>query len=154
MPVTPPPLQCRRDLTETLRSTTAAIRLVVLSLEIAPRHKLQLVDRMIWALTEEPWGKYTTPIRSVASLEVPTKGLRHEHVYTRKWLKEAMVNEPGRIDELVRLAVACVVTVAEGDLLTRTKGVEGWERYRVAGIALVTVDEAGRVTAFEPARAA
>jgi hypothetical protein len=68
-----------------------------------------------------------------------------------------MLAEPGRCDEIMAMAVACVVTRAEHDrltALTRTRhDAVGWDQYAAAGIEVVDLGAAGatgRAAALRP----
>jgi hypothetical protein len=61
--------------------------------------------------------------------------LRHEHVIPRKTLRDAMEKDPARVPDILRGAIACIVTKTEHDQLTALGGdYDGWERYIAAGI--------------------
>jgi hypothetical protein len=60
-----------------------------------------------------------------------------EHVHTKAWLKAKMLANPdkGSIESLLRDQACCSVTAAESKRLSRIpEGVDGWDRYRAAGI--------------------
>lgn len=132
---------------EIIESATTAIE-GVLTLPIQERHKRDLINGMLWKLTEAR-GKYTTRCRSQGLLDAP-KGtkLQHEHVTTRKQLVDTVLKDPTRAREIAATAVACVVTKEEHERLTRISREQphltGWQRYDAAGIDVIDTDATGR----------
>jgi hypothetical protein len=124
----------------------SAITLVqaTLALNILEAHKRDVINGMLWSITQAR-GKYTTRFRSTAALHAPpdTK-LQHEHVITRKALTDAIMREPHRARELLRTAIGCVVTRDEHQRLTQVTReqphLHGWERYTAAYIDIVDTD--------------
>lgn len=125
----------------------SAITLVqaVLALNILDTQKRDVINVMLWRITESR-GKYTTRFRSTAARAAP-KGtkLQHEHVIPRKELITAIMHEPMRAGEFLRSAVACTVTEEEHKRLTdvtrKQPHLKGWERYEAAGITWVDTDD-------------
>ena len=121
----------------------SAITLVeaTLDLPILDQHKRDVINVMLWKITEAS-GKYKTRFRSTGAANAPkdTK-LQHEHVIPRKTLIDAILKEPSRARELLTSALACTVTKEEHDRLTRITreqpDLQGWERYTAAGITIV-----------------
>lgn len=142
----------RPDADAIVKSAKDAMRAVLESAAVSRAHKYAVIDRMLWAITEEPWGKYTTPFRSMAAVQERDESrLRHEHVYERNSLANMILDDPTRLDECSSLAIACVVTVDEEKRLNgtggRTSTLQGWARYRALGIQVVRVNAVGE---FEP----
>lgn len=88
-------------------------------------------------------GKYGTRYRSVGAVPItdPTT-LEHEHVFTRKWLIDQMIETPDAIELiLTTFAIACTVTAAEhrelADVVRANPDLQGWDRYHAAGIEVV-----------------
>jgi hypothetical protein len=117
----------------------------ILTLAILEQHQRDLINGMLWKITEAR-GKYSTRFRSAGAMSAP-KGakLQHEHVVPRKQLVDAIMREPHLARELLTAAVACVVTQEEHRRLTTISReqphLEGWDRYRAAGITWVDTDE-------------
>lgn len=125
----------------------SAITLVeaTLALNILDRHKQDVINGMLWSITQAR-GKYTTRFRSTEAMTAP-KGtkLQHEHVIPRKELISAIIKEPLRARELLTTAIACTVTVKEHQRLTAISReqpeLRGWSRYEAAGIVWHDTDE-------------
>lgn len=121
------------------RQSAVRIAKLVLGAEgILPFHRNELLSIAIWKYTEAD-GKFRTRWRSRGALhERDLKLLNHEHVVPRKVLRDQMLREPERCEELMALAVGCVVTRDEHRLLNevsrRDPALDGWDRYRAAGI--------------------
>ncbi|MEO8381116.1 MAG: hypothetical protein ABI779_15745 [Acidobacteriota bacterium] len=125
----------------------SAITLVeaTLELNILEWHKRDVINGMLWSITQAR-GKYTTRFRSTAASNArPGTKLQHEHVVTRKALTDAILREPQRASELLGTATGCVVTIDEHTRLTRITReqphLRGWERYTAAGIEIIDTDE-------------
>lgn len=125
----------------------SAITLVeaTLALDILDRHKRDVINGMLWSITQAR-GKYTTRFRSIEAMNARQGAkLQHEHVIPRKELIEAIMGEPHRARELLTTAIACTVTVAEHRRLTaisrKKPDLKGWSRYEAAGIVWHDTDE-------------
>jgi len=125
----------------------SAITLVeaTLRLDILDTHKRDVINGMLWKITEAR-GKYTTRFRSTGACNITgTEKLQHEHVFPRKVLIAAIMTEPERARELLQSAVACVVTAEEHRRLTeatrKAPQLRGWERYAAAGITIIDTDK-------------
>jgi hypothetical protein len=124
---------------EIIESVTKAIE-GCLALPIMERHKRDIISGLLWKITEAR-GKYTTRYRSRASTEDGAK-LRHDHVFTRKNITDRIIAEPQRAREILRDAIACVVTVDEHKRLSKLgEAMRGWDRYREVGIEVIDTDD-------------
>jgi hypothetical protein len=136
----------------------SAIEIACLALEatdLFAEHRNWLLSVAVWKYTEAD-GKWNTRHRSRAAVCVDDIGkLNHEHVYSRKWLRLRMLEQPDRHRELMALAVGCVVTREEHVRLTaqeRTRpDLIGWDRYTELGIDVVDL---GGTTPGSPKAAA
>jgi hypothetical protein len=120
------------------RSSAAALIKMLLSIEspeILPEHVRELIDCLLWKITEAD-GKWNTRHKTIGALEcIDKKLLRHEHVYQKAKMIEALLKAgPGGVDGVLRDAIGCIVTKDEHDRLERFAGEYGWERYRKAGL--------------------
>jgi len=132
---------------ERRRSAVNVARLALDADDILPEHRHWLLSVAVWKYTEAD-GKWNTRHRSRAALGITDKRhLNHEHVFPRKWLRERMLAEPDRFQEIMAMAVACLVTRNEHVRLTDVTRahpeLEGWNRYAAAGIEVVDLGEAG-----------
>ena len=102
---------------EHLRGVVAVARFAATAPEPTAQLRRQVLTLMLWRATEGPHPsmKYRTRYRSAGALEDPNGALRHEHVLTRRSLVDAMLEQPDRIEDILRSALACVVTKAEHD---------------------------------------
>lgn len=103
--------------------------------DLYPAHRSELLSMAIWKATELD-GKWNTGFRSaaLAHTALGTK-VNHEHVVSRRWLTAAMVAWPAAVEDLLRLAIGCVVTASEHRLLDSCGPRQfGWERYLAARI--------------------
>jgi hypothetical protein len=117
--------------------------------EVLPEHVRELLDTLLWKITEAD-GKYKTRHQSHAALACTDKGqLRHDHVYPRQRMIDALMKaKPEEVPGIVKDAVGCTVTIDEHRLLSTFDGKhEGWERYRKAKVA-VTNTETGEQEIF------
>lgn len=126
---------------ESERRRQSAIQIARLALGadgLIDAHRDWLLSVAVWKYTEAD-GKYSTRYRSEGALVVSdSKLLAHEHVYTRKWLRERMLADPNRYEQIMRMAIACTVTRVEHLQITaaerRNPSLVGWSRYAAAGV--------------------
>jgi hypothetical protein len=130
------------------RRSAVAIAHAILQMNdvnILSSHRKRLLNIALWKLTLADGHKWKTRYQSRAAqkAERTPDSLRHDHVYQRaamvKDLLEAAGN-PKEIDRILAQAVPCTVTKEEHDRLGKIKGLDGWARYRVAGIAIVDTE--------------
>jgi hypothetical protein len=55
-------------------------------------------------------------------------------------VKVLMEASPEAVDEILKKAVGCTITKDEHDLLGRFQHLDGWERYRRAGIVVIDME--------------
>jgi len=127
------------DLLERRRSAMRAAK-AILGLDLYLAHKRELLSVCIWKITEAD-GKYTTRFRTRGSLTADRTELQHEHVCERRVLIEELLASPHAADSILERAIGCVATTAEHRSLTTLSrnrpDLDGWDRYREAGIEVV-----------------
>ena len=123
------------------RSLTALIKLLLASKDhpdILEKHVRDLVNTALWKYTEAD-GKSNTRYQSSGALQCnDTSQLRHEHVYPRSKLIDALIARPADLEKILQNAIGCTVTKDEHRSLTlfdRTQ--QGWERYRLAKVTVI-----------------
>jgi len=125
----------------TVIDATKAVR-AIMRLKINPGVKKPLLSRCIWLITEAN-EKYRLRFRSEEALGAAKKELRHEHVFPRRDLIRALMRSTSSVKRILKKAVACVVTEDEHRRLDRVSRenprLEGWKRYKVAGIRVYDV---------------
>lgn len=109
------------------------------------KHLRELLSVVIWKATEAH-GKYSLRYRSLGALEktayLEPGTFIHEHVHTRLSLAQRMIRGTETVEQVMADAVACLVTPAEDKLLRKVPNyIQGWERYRQAGIAVFDMQE-------------
>ena len=52
-------------------------------------------------------------------------------------LLEKAAPDPDKVDDILREAVACTITIEEHKRLSRFNAEYGWERYRKAGVIVI-----------------
>ena len=109
---------------------------------LLPEHRRECLGIALWKYTEaEGSSKYKTRFRSKASLSAAPRDLRHDHVYQRAIMIEALLQAKSEdVDEILRNAVGCTVTKEEHTLLEQFKHLDGWERYRQAGMVVIDME--------------
>lgn len=108
----------RRDADERVESAKLAMR-AMSPLNLLAAHKKELLTVCVWKLTEaEGRGKYATRYCSRRALTAPRRELRHEHVFERQKLVNMLLEDPSKVEEVARRAVACIVTKDEHGHLT------------------------------------
>jgi vacuolar-type H+-ATPase subunit I/STV1 len=122
------------DQEKILKSAVIAVKNILDMNGVLEVHKKQLLGLMIWKITERK-GKYNTEYISEESSKLnDIKQLSHEHVFTRKYLIEKLINNPEEYRDILKNAIGCTVTREEQKQLTKIKGIEGWDRYQKSGI--------------------
>ena len=101
-------------------------------------HLKELLNVLVWKVSEAD-GKYNTRYWSEGFYKSPDRSCcEHEHVIEKKKIIQLLMNEPNRIEEILRSVVACLVLEEEHKSLTKLSKsnpeLDGWERYRLAGV--------------------
>jgi hypothetical protein len=123
--------------------TRSAVRLIKLllqcDLEILPAHRQEFLSVALWKITEaQSTHKHRTRFCSQEAYSSPETDLRHDHVFQRAiMIKELINGRPEDVDTILKKAVACTITKEEHTLLSRHSDVDGWDRYRRAGINVI-----------------
>ena len=111
--------------------------MILNSNDILEKHKNIILSEVIWYISEVD-GKHTTRYRSKTVVDLAENNpnsqtkIIHEHVYTRKSLREEMKKNPSQFSLVLDKVTSCVVTIDEHKKLDDTE--IGWERYKSAGI--------------------
>lgn len=136
---------------ESRRNSSIALACAVLAVrdQLTTPHLREVLKVAVWKYTECD-GKYTTRFRSEAALSAPPKLVHHEHVFPIRTIVDRLIADPGNAETTMRSAVACVVLRSEHVALSVAEAADptitGWERYRMAGIAVWDLLEQVRVT--------
>ncbi|GAB2553159.1 hypothetical protein [Kribbella endophytica] len=125
-------------------SALELVRQLLLLTGVTPQHHNEQLSIGLWKWTEaegvSPYAKYNTRYISagVKNATAPAS-INHEHVWTRKELREKLLAKPRDVEELEQFlttyGVACIVTVQEHGKLSTSKKA-GWLRYVEQGIAV------------------
>lgn len=125
-----------KDSDERQRSAAVAIK-AILKLDLYPQHKRKLLSRCIWFLTEAD-GKQNTRFQSRSARNASKNELRHEHVFTRKYLIDELLKPGCDINKTIKHAIGCLVTVKEHAKLHEVKkSLSGWKRYSAAQVQVI-----------------
>jgi hypothetical protein len=129
--------QRHRSAEERKRSAVILAKLPGLLLE----HRRECLGIALWKYTEaEGVSKHKTRLRSEGSLADPSD-LRHDLVFQRANMIDALLRaKPEDVDSIIQGAVGCTVTNDEHTRLDRFKHLDGWERYRQAGIVVIDME--------------
>ncbi|MCH8287416.1 hypothetical protein IIB79_12995 [candidate division KSB1 bacterium] len=113
--------------------------------------KEKVLDQMIWNITGAH-GKYLTKYRSEEVLSSKELKINHEHVYTRKYLIKKLISNTNKVDNILRCAIGCVISVHEHNRLKDAEkenaSLVGWQRYKKAGIRIQDM-ESGKEVKFD-----
>jgi hypothetical protein len=75
-----------------------------------------------------------------------TVKLRHEHVFQRSRMIEALENaSPHEVDDIPKNAIGCTVTSEEHALLSKFDDEYGWARNRKAGTTVIDTQTSERL---------
>lgn len=139
-----PNFQETQNKSELAMSVINAIE-AILKADCVDAHKKDLLDICIWKWTEIN-GKWNTRYRSEGAMKRENwKLVQHEHVFQRRNLIQLLLKNESEIKTIMENAIGCLVTRDEHEILTRIsrayKDVDGWERYRKAGIPVHDLKE-------------
>ena len=106
--------------------------------EVLQAHYRELLSSLLWKITEADGHKYKTRFQSQGAMGCTDRAkLRHEHVFQRSRMIEALENaSPHEVDDILKNAIGCTVTIEEHALLSKFDDEYGWARYRKAGITV------------------
>jgi hypothetical protein len=114
------------------------------------KHKKRFISKSLWDITNPVSKyKYLQRYRSKCVLEEQDESieLRHEHVFEKANMVERILATPASVRKELQKAVGCVVTKPEHDLLHRkSKGYDGWARYKHAGIKVYDMKQGKWIT--------
>lgn len=115
--------------------------------EVLSSHSRELLDVLLWKITEAESHKHKTRFKSEGALGCSEKArLRHEHVFQRSRMIAALEKAaPHEVDDILKKAIGCTVTVEEHTRLSKFEKEYGWERYRKAGIVVIDTQTGERV---------
>lgn len=139
-----PPYQEAKDRAGLETSIVNAMQ-AILNADCVEAHKRDLLDICIWKWTEID-GKWNTRFRSEGAMKKENwKLVQHEHVFQRRNLIQQFLAQEDTIEALLNRAIGCLVTKREHELLTnlsqKERDIDGWERYRRAGIPVYDLKE-------------
>jgi len=122
---------------------------------ILSTHRQQLLDVLLWKITEAESSKYKTRFQSQGAspcFELSGKlfqkcrrkaKLQHDHVYQRSKMIEALERaypDSQKVDDILKKAVGCTVTREEHKCLKKfDKQCDGWDRYGKAQIKVINM---------------
>lgn len=105
-----------------------------------PAHRRSFLKTALSKYTEGEGGhKHKTRFRSKASYAAGSK-LRHDHVYQRARMVDLLMAQPENVEAILSSAVGCTITKEEHAGLDNYRHLDGWERYREAGIVIVDTE--------------
>ena len=125
---------------ETVQSAVRLIKLILRDgTGLLLQHRRMVIDAALWKITEaESRHKHRTRFCSQTVFLSPGCDCRHDHVFQRaRMIDDLIRGGPNCADEVVSRAVACTITREEHSALNRHKDLDGWERYREAGITVI-----------------
>jgi hypothetical protein len=130
------------DSEERRHSAISAIKALLAAPNLYPTLRRELISLALGKLTEaEGMSKHRTRYRSQSSIGAPSNCLRHDHVFGKKRMMEALIASPDRADNILGVAVGCTVTKEEHDSLHKldreSPNSDGWDRYKQLGITVI-----------------
>jgi hypothetical protein len=115
--------------------------------EVLPAHYRELLSTLLWKITEAESHKYKTRLQTEGAMNCTEKSeLRHEHVFQQSKMIAALEKAaPHEVDDILKDAIGCTVTIEEHIRLSNFDEEYGWERYRKAGIVVIDTQTGERV---------
>lgn len=134
----------RHNSEQRIRSAKAVIRmLLAMGDDVDKPLKRRFLSNCLWHITQASGrNKYQMRYRSRGARDIRERSaLRHDHVYRRKEMVQKLIDSPDQIDQILKRAIACIVTKDEHELLNhidqKHSGEDGWQRYELAGIEVI-----------------
>jgi hypothetical protein len=122
---------------ERRRSAVVLVRTLLEAKALWKAHRVEFLKKALWKVTEaDGVRKHETLYRSKASLR-QSNDLRHDHVWQRANMVKNLMANPNDVEAILNKAVGCTITKHEHTLLNRFSNLDGWERYRQAGIVVI-----------------
>lgn len=140
-PVSPLAIHSRYQPTsreQEMESAVAACVFAATNPDLVERQRIDILDGSLWLVTvHSPRSKYKTRFRSEGAKDVDDpKLLAHEHVFQRKQMRGRVLANPSptAIRAILAEAVGCTVLRTEHQALNAVSKLDGWSRYKAAGI--------------------
>ena len=114
-------------------------------------HCQELLDVLLWKITEAESSKYKTRFQSQGTLRRRNEvKLRHDHVFERSKMIAALEKAASHeVDGILKNAIGCTVTVEEHARLSKfDKAYDGWTRYQKAKVKVINT-QTGKRVAFD-----
>jgi hypothetical protein len=128
---------------ERTRSAVILVKALLQTRGLIPGHRREFLKIALWKVTEaEGRSKHKTQLQSQAARSAPrgTK-LQHDHVFQRSKMVDTLLEaKPDAIDGILKRAVGCTITKDEHARLNGFKYLDGWDRYRAAGIVVINME--------------
>lgn len=128
-----------------IRILLDGIRLLPIGAAIKKRILVQAIWEHAYATgnTQQAFlGRY----RSEAVVNQVGLEIQRDHIYKKAALIRELLSESPNFDEILNRAHCCVVTVHEHRKLGLVdKAIDGWERYRVAGVTVFDMVDRAKV---------
>ena len=113
---------------------------------VALAMKKRMLVHGIWEVAHAT-GDFLGRYRSEAVIRNPGQKIQRDHIYQKRTLIEELLGPSPDIDSIVERACCCVVTEEEhGKLHTVSRRLDGWERYKAAGVVVYDMKTETRVT--------
>jgi hypothetical protein len=129
-----------RDSKARLQSAIELIKLLSQpNSHVLAEHRQEFLSIALWKITEaESTNKHRTRLCSRAVFATPECECRHDHVFQRAvMVRDLLSGGPADVERILEKAVACTITKDEHRLLNTYAPLDGWERYRAAGIVVI-----------------
>jgi hypothetical protein len=99
-------------------------------------HYRQLLSVLLWKITLAESSKYKTRLQSEGARRCSDKAkLRHDHVFQRSRMIAALEKAaPHEVDEVLKSAIGCTVTVEEHTRLSKFDKEYGWSAIEKQGL--------------------
>ena len=126
-----------------LHSATTLVKGLLQMPGLIAEHRREFLKLAQWKVTEaEGRTKYKTRMCSQESLSnAPGSKLEHDHVFQRSLMVDALLSaSPDAVDTIIKGAVGCTITKQEHDRLKQFEHLDGWGRYRAAGIVVINTE--------------
>jgi hypothetical protein len=114
-------------------------------LQVALPLKKKMLVHGIWQVSEAT-GSFYTRYRSEGVIRTVGVKIQRDHIYQKRTLVEQLLAPDSDLKAIIERARCCIVTKDEHDRLHQVDGgLDGWDRYRAAGVVVYDMCDETRV---------
>jgi len=115
-------------------------------LDIGLAVKKRMLVHGLWQVAMAT-GNFCARYRSAAVMKTVGVKIRRDHIYKKEALVAKLLAPNPNIEKIIERARCCIVTIKEHDRLHDVdESLDGWDRYRAAGIVVYDMLDGSKIT--------